>query len=171
MYKGHEAIDVCRSGNNAMACLAPGSLSPDTLPSKLETNIDHSHPIHYRHHCKQQQHDSHHQLQHDSALRYIRCGIQIGHSASELKCNCSVLSYMLIVSSPNYRYHQLLIMNTLSASSASSAAAEWFSTLQHQMWEKPSFKGADRSLSSGSTLQHSHPHHWNHHQQHHQHRW
>ena len=150
MYKGHEAIDVCRSGNNAMPCLAPGPLSPDTSPSKLETNIDHSHPIHYPRHCKQQQHDSHHQLQHDSALRYIRCGIQIGHSASELKCNCSVLSYMLLVSSPNYRYHQLLIMNTLSAS---SAAAEWFSTLQHQMWEKPSFNSADRPLSSGSTPQ------------------
>ena len=48
----------------------------------------------------------------------------IGHSASELKCNCSALSYMLIVSSPHYRYHHLLIMNTLPTSSASSAAAE-----------------------------------------------
>ena len=30
MNIGHEPIDVCRSRNNAMPCLAPGSLSPDT---------------------------------------------------------------------------------------------------------------------------------------------
>ena len=30
MYKGHESIDVCRCRNNAMPCLAPGPLSPDT---------------------------------------------------------------------------------------------------------------------------------------------
>ena len=95
MYTGHETIDVCRSWNNAMPCLAPGSLSPDTKPTNLETNINHQRPLHQHQHQHQQhqQHHDHEKQQHDSALRRSDVGetkLQESRSVSQQQFNTLV---------------------------------------------------------------------------------